>query len=90
MPRTTKTPETIDPATPEIKMGNRPDGSPWTMHVDFGYGITVSAFWGLCYDTRRAQMSPDEARASAAALLAAAEWVDTGQSQKLEAQATEV
>jgi hypothetical protein len=88
MPKATKPLETIDPANPEITMGQRPDGSPWVISVDFGYGISASDSWGI-RDNRK-QVDSATARGRAAALLAAAKWIDTNKSQKFEAQATEV
>lgn len=68
--------------TPQVTMGRRPDGSRWVMFAEFGHKISVSAVWGI-RDNREA-ISPTEARARAAALLAAAEWVDTNQARKAE------
>lgn len=87
MSKTTKPPaKCINPAEPEVTMGQRPDGSPWVMHVDFGHGIIVSDIWGMRDRNKDSGISPGEARARAAALLAAAEWIETGQAQKLETQ----
>lgn len=88
MLRTKKPADTINPFAPEVTMGSRPDGSPWVMLVDFGYEITFSALSGIQDGNKDTVISPGKARGRAVALLATAEWLETGQAQELEASAT--
>jgi hypothetical protein len=67
---------------PEITMGQRPDGSPWVIGVGFGNDVLIDAY-GVIFD-RRKKIDPATARARAAALLEAAEWVEFERSAKIE------
>ena len=67
---------------PEITMGQRPDGTPWVLGVNFGADVRVDAY-GKLMDKKR-PIDPADARARAAALLAAAEWVESGRSEQIE------
>jgi hypothetical protein len=70
---------------PEIKMGKeRPDGTRRVIGVDFGEGVVIGIAGGI-RDNHKL-ITPGVARARAAALVAAAEWVETGQTAKLEEQ----
>jgi hypothetical protein len=73
------------PAKPAITMGQRPDGSPWVIAVDFGNDVLVDAYGTIRAHSYKS-FTVEQARVRAAALLAAAEWVETGQSAAMEAQ----
>lgn len=67
---------------PNVTMGQRGDGSPWVISVGFGAGVFVDAY-GQIMD-RRKPIDPAKARERADALLAAAEWVESGKSDEIE------
>lgn len=80
------------PDTPVITMGQRADGTPWVIAVDFGDNVVINAYgtiWARGYQTNTRSQAQSytavEARQRAAALLAAADWVETGRSAKIEA-----
>jgi hypothetical protein len=70
---------------PDITMGQRPDGSPWVISAAFCDSVSVNA-QNQIWDNRK-RISPHEARVRAAALFAAADWVDSAQSAKIETEA---
>jgi hypothetical protein len=67
---------------PEITMGTHPDGSPWVIAADFGSYVSVDAYGYLRQSHKT--IDPGVARARAAALLAAADWVESGRSAEIE------
>lgn len=67
---------------PHLSMGNRPDGTPWVISADFGEQVRVDAY-GDIVDTKK-RISPLIARAKAAALIAAADWVENRKSAQIE------
>lgn len=71
---------------PDITMGKRPDGSPWVISAAFCESVSVDAY-NKIRDNRK-RISPHEARVRAAALVAAADWVDSGRSAQIETEAS--
>jgi hypothetical protein len=67
---------------PKLTMGQRPDGSPWMIHADFGYEVSIDSYGQL--SDRRKRINANEARSRANALLEAAEWLDTERTKSLE------
>jgi hypothetical protein len=67
---------------PEVIGGQRPDGSPWVIGVEFGSDVSIDAY-GTIFD-RRKKIDPATARRRAAALLGAAEWVESERSAEIE------
>lgn len=75
--------DVIKGSNPDISMGQRPDGTSWVVGVSFGEGVGVDGY-NKIWDNRK-RITAEGARARAAALIAAADWVDSGRSAQIEA-----
>ena len=71
---------------PELIMGTRPDGSPWVISAEFdGSDVRVDGY-GVLRLAGKA-ISPRLARKRALALLDAIEWIESGRTAQVEAEA---
>lgn len=71
--------------TPNVTMGQHPDGSPWCMTVGFGAAVSISLYGTIVVDRR--EIDVDDAHERAQAMLAAVEWVRAGRSAQIETEA---
>ena len=72
---------------PKVTIGQRPDGKPWVIDVEFAHGVRINGFSAL--KDGQYILDPAKARAKAEALMQAAEWVESGRNAAIEKRMTE-